>query len=193
MKLKLLSVVAIGVGLLAVSKVIRAAMLGDKNQPSATAHTYVLEASQVIPAPLDEVFPFFEDPRNLGVITPPGMGFEILEIENLPMQRGTTIEYRIKPLGIPQRWSTKIVEYKAGRGFADLQLAGPYRYWHHRHTFEEDGNSTIMRDRVEYQMPFSVLGRVLHWLVVKRQLQAIFAYRNDVVGRLFPKPARVRV
>lgn len=38
---------------------------------------YVLEREVVVPRPLDEVFDFFSDPRNLARITPPWLAFEM--------------------------------------------------------------------------------------------------------------------
>jgi ligand-binding SRPBCC domain-containing protein len=159
--------------------------LGADRRTPGSGRMYVLEREERIAAPLDTVFAFFEDPRNLGELTPPGMSFNITDVENLPMQAGTSIRYTITPNGVPMAWLTEIVEYEPGRGFVDLQVAGPYRYWRHRHTFGADGDSTIMRDRVEYQMPFGPLGRLAQALVVARQLDAIFDYRTEAVRRLF--------
>ena len=39
--------------------------------------TYKLEASQLVPRPIDEVFAFFSRAENLGRITPGGMGFDL--------------------------------------------------------------------------------------------------------------------
>lgn len=178
-------VLGIIVAALAALRFTRALFSVDKRSPSSSAHTYVLDHVQTIPAPVDEVFAFFEEPGNLGKITPARMGFEILEIQDLPMQRGTRIEYRIRPLGIPQRWATEIVEYERGKLFVDLQTRGPYRYWRHRHLFDDAGGRTLMRDRVEYQLPLGVLGRLAHALVVARQLRQIFYYRADAIAREF--------
>ena len=175
----------ISVGLFAIVRFGRAVFSGDKRRSSSTAHTYVLETRQMIPAPIDRVFPLFEDPHNLGKLTPARMGFEILNIDHLPMQRGTTIEYRIKPFGVPQRWGTEIQEYESGERFVDLQTRGPYRYWRHQHSFKDDGGRTLMRDRVEYQMPLGLLGRFAHALVVAREVRRIFDYRADAITQMF--------
>jgi len=41
----------------------------------------------------------------------------------------------------------------------------------------EQGNSTQMFDTVVYGIPLSYLGRAVHGLFVKNQLQDIFCYR----------------
>lgn len=182
-------VLGVLLGLAVLERALRAAFSGDRRRPSDSAHTYVLESTQTIPAPVGQVFPFFEDPQNLGKITPARMRFEILDIQNLPMQRGTKIEYRIRPLGIPQSWETEIVEYEPGRLFVDLQTRGPYRFWRHRHTFADVDGATLMRDGVQYQMPLGPIGRLVHFLFVSRMLRDIFDYRERVVRETFQSSA----
>src|SRR4030042_1370033 len=109
----------------AAARLLAAVSGGEKRRPSKRDHLHVLERSQLIPAPRDELFLFFEDPGNLARITPKRMGFEITGLEKLPMQRGTKIEYRIRPLGMPQRWVTEILEYRPQREFVDVQTKGP--------------------------------------------------------------------
>ncbi|HEY5639770.1 MAG TPA: SRPBCC family protein [Dehalococcoidia bacterium] len=149
----------------------------------------VLEREAIIPAPRDEVFPFFEDPRNLAKITPRSMGFTIREIDDLPIKPGFRIEYTIKWLGLPLKWVTLIEEYDPPRGFTDVQARGPYRSWRHSHSFEDLGDRTLMRDRVQYELPFGILGSAAHRLIVARQLERIFDHRARRIRRLFASAA----
>ena len=74
--------------------------------------------------------------------------------------------------------------------FVDEQVKGPYRYWHHLHTFDEVEGGTLVRDIVHYAVP---LGFVLHPLLVRRDLSRIFAHRRATMSRIFtpatPQPA----
>lgn len=148
-------------------------------------HRYLLERSQRVPAPVQDVFRFFEDPHNLARITPPWVGFEVLHVERLPLEAGSTNDYRIRWLRIPLRWRGLIVEYEPGRRFTDTQTSGPYRYWRHEHSFEDLGGGTLVRDRVEYKLPFGFVGRLMHALLVARQLREIFDYRSRVIEQIF--------
>lgn len=147
---------------------------------------YTLEREQIVPGPRDLVFAFFIDPRNLSEVTPPWVRFEITQLEQAPLAGGTMQEYRIRWLGLPLRWESLIAEFEDGRRFTDEQTRGPYRYWRHEHIFEDaDGDSTLVRDRVQYQLPFGVLGAIAHELVIRRQLRAIFDYRAGVIDDVF--------
>ena len=58
--------------------------------------TYILRREQWIPRPIDEVFAFFADARNLEEITPPWLGFRILAMSTGSIAEGTAIRYRLR-------------------------------------------------------------------------------------------------
>ncbi len=97
--------------------------------------TYTLERTQLIPRPLREVFPFFSEANNLEAITPAFLQFKILTPGPIALQAGTLIDYRIRFLGIPMYWRTRIETFDPPVRFTDTQVRGPYRLWHHTHEF----------------------------------------------------------
>jgi len=141
------------------------------------APEYVLRRQQWVPQPVAEVFTFFADPHNLARITPRWLGFHIVAMQPPTMRAGTLITYRMRWFGVAYRWRTLIAEWVPDERFVDLQLNGPYILWHHTHTFEECRGGTLMKDCVHYRLPFGPWGVLLHRLIVKRQLDAIFDYR----------------
>lgn len=147
---------------------------------------HTLARTQCVAAPLDEVFPFFATPENLETITPPLLRFEMLTPRPVEMREGALFDYAIRTRGVPLRWTTLITKYEPPHRFVDVQLRGPYGYWHHTHTFAEtaDGGTSI-GDEILYQMPFGPLGRLAHWAVVRRDLERIFAYRRQVIAERF--------
>ena len=149
---------------------------------------YRLERSQTVPRPRPEIFAFFCDAANLGKITPPFVGFEMLTRAPLVIGEGTLIDYKIRLYGIPVRWQTRIETFEQGVAFTDIQLKGPYRRWHHRHTFTDVPGGTRMDDVVDYEMPLGVLGRIAHALFVARSLEQIFEYRRKVMADMFGAP-----
>lgn len=143
---------------------------------------------QSIPRPPAEVGAFFEDPRNLQRITPPWLGFRITAAPSTTIARGSRIDYRLRLWGIPVRWHTLIARSDPGWGFVDTQERGPYRSWIHTHTFTPTVTGVMMEDRVDYELPFGLLGAAAAPFVAV-QLRAIFAYRREMVTRIFvPSP-----
>lgn len=145
---------------------------------------YVLERRQFIPRPSPEVFAFFADASNLESLTPTFLHFRILTALPIAMRAGTLIEYRLKLYGLPVYWRTRIETWEPTRGFSDLQLAGPYKYWHHTHMFEPVHGGTWMSDRVVYEVGWGPLGWLAYKLFVRRSLERIFDYRRDQIGKL---------
>lgn len=134
--------------------------------------------------PLAEVFAFFSDARNLELITPDWLKFQVLTAP-ARIESGVHIQYRLKWHGIPLRWTTEITRWNPPHDFQDIQLSGPYKLWHHTHSFEERNGGTQMRDVVEYALPFGLFGSLAHWLQVRRNVEQIFDYREERVRAMF--------
>ncbi len=138
-----------------------------------------------MPRPLREVFAFFSDAQNLEALTPPWMRFHILTPQPIEMFPGTLIDYRLRWHGIPLRWQTQIARWEPPDHFEDVQLKGPYRLWHHTHRFEAFAGGTRIHDLVRYALPFGILGRMVHALSVRRNVEEIFAYRQAKIREMF--------
>lgn len=136
---------------------------------------------------MPDAWDFFSRPENLDILTPPEMAFQILGGDLPRMFAGQIICYRIRlaPM-LWVRWVTEITHVEEGRSFVDEQRAGPYKFWHHRHSFRADGpDHIVMDDLVHYALPFGPLGSVAHAAYVRRQLARVFAYRRQVLADRF--------
>ncbi|HWD97409.1 MAG TPA: SRPBCC family protein [Bryobacteraceae bacterium] len=136
------------------------------------------------PPGIRETFAAFESPYNLARITPPWLNFRVTTPGRIAMRAGAEIDYAIRRLGLPIKWTTRIVEYEPPRRFVDEQIRGPYRLWRHRHTFRESAAGTVISDCVDYRLPFGILGAAAHALLIRRQLIAIFRFRQQAIARL---------
>ncbi len=154
--------------------------------------TYRLERSVSVPVSLREAFAFFEDPYNLARLTPPWLSFRITSPERIHMRKGAEITYRIRWLGMALNWKTVIAEYEPPFFFVDEQASGPYAFWRHRHDFKPAECGAIVSDSVEYALPFGQLGRLAHYFVVRRQLEGIFDYRQEALGRILTGTATAK-
>jgi ligand-binding SRPBCC domain-containing protein len=141
-----------------------------------------LSRSAVVGRPLEEVFAFFSDARNLEALTPPWVGFRILTPTPITMEVGRLIDYRIRIRGLPVRWTTEITVWDPPHRFVDEQLRGPYRLWVHEHRFESRGDETVVTDNVRYAV-FG--GRLVNRLFVRRDVERIFDYRAERLPDLF--------
>ncbi len=146
---------------------------------------YVLERSQRVALPVEAVFAFFAEARNLEAITPPWLGFRVVTPGAIAMREGALIDYRLRLHELPMRWRTRIAVWDPPRRFVDVQVRGPYSLWEHTHSFEPVDGGVEIRDRVRYALPLGPLGRLAHALFVRRDLERIFDFRaRAVAGRL---------
>ncbi len=148
-------------------------------------HTYLLHREQMVPKPLASVFDFFAKAENLGAITPPWMRFSFASPPPAKMKRGVIIRYALRVHGFPISWVTEIERWDPPFEFVDVQKKGPYRLWRHKHTFSEASGGTRVVDDVHYALPLGILGRVVHALQVRKDVQQIFDYREQQIRERF--------
>jgi ligand-binding SRPBCC domain-containing protein len=147
---------------------------------------YTLHAKQNLPISINEAWGFLSNPKNLKVITPDYMGFNIQSGADRPMFTGQIIEYIVTPiLGIKTNWVTEITHVAEDKYFVDEQRFGPYALWHHKHFLKEIDGGIEMEDLLHYKLPFGFLGQLVHPFLVKPKLDEIFEYRKNKLVELF--------
>jgi ligand-binding SRPBCC domain-containing protein len=147
---------------------------------------YCLKYSQKLPLSLEESWSFFSSPTNLSILTPDYLNFKITSLESETMYAGQIIVYDIHPiLNLPIKWVTEITHVEKPYYFIDEQRFGPYKFWHHEHRFKSIDNGIEMVDLIYYQLPFGILGKTLHAIKIKKDLEEIFAYRKVKLENLF--------
>ena len=149
---------------------------------------YTLKATQFLPISKNKAWEFLSSPKNLKIITPEYMGFDILSGADRKMYPGQIIQYIVTPvMGIKTKWVTEITHVKEGEYFVDEQRFGPYALWHHKHFIKEVEGGVEMEDIIDYKLPFGFLGQLLHPILVKPKLNEIFSYRKEKLRVLFEK------
>ena len=143
---------------------------------------HTLDAELFLPHPREKVFPFFSNAHNLQQITPPFLKFEVLTPPPIEMKVGTLIDYKLRVHGLPLRWQSEITAWEPPFRFVDEQRHGPYRKWKHTHTFEEKPGGTLCLDHVEYAV---LGGALIERLFVRRDVQKIFEYRQQMLREIF--------
>jgi len=160
-----------------------------------------------IAEPPDRIFHFFADPDNLPRIMRPSQQARIERVELVPPPphdrqpvealAGTGSELYLSFRAVPWHsarilWHARIVEFEWNRYFRDVQVEGPMNYWTHRHEVEPstcDGrDGTLVRDLVEYDPGFGVLGALGDALFIRHALRTVFNYRQQALKRLLVPP-----
>lgn len=144
-----------------------------------------IRVRQWLPKPLNDIFPFFQNEKNLETLTPPFLNFHVVGKSTREIKSGTLIDYQLKLHGLPIRWRTEIISWNPPVMFVDNQIKGPYALWHHTHTFEDLGGGTLMTDRVQYRVPMGLLGKFTAGPFVTSDVTKIFEYRKVKARELF--------
>jgi ligand-binding SRPBCC domain-containing protein len=146
--------------------------------------THMFRTKIELPRARERIFPFFADAANLERLTPPELGFRILSAPPIVLRQGTLIKYRLRILGVPFEWVTRITVWDPPREFVDEQVRGPYRRWVHQHLFVETSFGTRMHDAVTYELPLFPFGEIAA-PIVRLQIRRIFAFRGRVLEKTF--------
>ena len=134
---------------------------------------YVLQTKILIPAPRNEVFAFFSQPKNLGVLTPSAMKFRSSG-QNEDLGTGAIVEHTFTFMRFNLHWKSRIETFEANSRFVDVQETGMYKSWWHEHKFEDVNGHTRVTDTVYYTPP---LGAIANAAMVSNRLKEVFAYR----------------
>lgn len=144
-----------------------------------------LTSRQWLPLAQEELFGFFGDAYNLEEITPTFLRFRVLTVSTPEVRRGTIIRYRLSLHGLPLWWRTVIDRWEPPVCFTDRQESGPFRLWVHDHEFIPQDGGTLIVDRVRFRARFHRLLKtpLLGW--IRRDLERIFTYRQEVIAQRF--------
>ncbi|SDQ99298.1 SRPBCC family protein [Natronobacterium texcoconense] len=128
------------------------------------------ERRTTVRAPLEEVWDFHSRVSGLEALTPDWLDLRVEavigpdgEADPDVLEPGSEVALSIRPFGVGprQHWTSVITDRKRQDGtayFRDEMVYGPFDHWIHTHTFYADGDRTILRDHVEYDLPLGPLG-----------------------------------
>ena len=144
-----------------------------------------MKAYHWLKAPRERVFDFFSEAANLETLTPDWLNFKIEKVSDPKITKNTLIYYKLKVRGIPIRWKTLIEEFNSGNFFVDRMLKGPYKNWHHTHTFSELEGGTLIYDQVYYTLPAGIIGNFVALIWVTSDILKIFNFRKTKISEIF--------
>tara|TARA_Y100001934_G_scaffold67083_1_gene83241 strand:- start:231 stop:716 length:486 start_codon:yes stop_codon:yes gene_type:complete len=147
---------------------------------------FKLKYSQKLPISLNEAWDFLSSPKNLELITPRHMDFNITDWDEKKAYPGQIIQYTVKPLlGVKINWVTEITQVKDKEFFIDEQRFGPYSFWHHKHFLKEIENGILIEDVIHYKIPLGPIGVLINFLFINSKLNSIFKYRKQELIKIF--------
>ena len=153
------------------------------------------QSEQWLPYPVEHVFAFFSNPDNLPRLMPAWQQARISKATLIPplgapagskaAGAGSRITLSFRPVPfspIRLSWDAEIDQFAWNDHFCDLQLRGPFHFWHHCHRVSPETRNgvpgTLLTDDLHYEMPLGLLGTFANWLAISGQIRATFAFRH---------------
>lgn len=141
------------------------------------ANTRRFEKTSTLPATLDALLRFHEDPRALARLTPPPIVMRLHRDERRSLSEGE-IEFTLWFGPIPIRWIARHEPGPTPHSFADSQIKGPLAYWRHEHIFGEAEGGVRLTDRITLAHRRGPLGILTRLAFDGLPLRILFAYRH---------------
>ncbi|MDX1349348.1 MAG: SRPBCC family protein [Putridiphycobacter sp.] len=92
-----------------------------------------------------------------------------------------SVTWRAKHLGVYQKMTSKITEYKKNEYFVDEMVEGAFKEFRHEHHFENVNEKTIMTDHFDFVSPFGILGKIVDVLFLKKYMAELLTKRNHTI------------
>ncbi len=147
------------------------------------------EGSVFVKGGVREVFAFHANPGNAARVAPTWARVLRVDAEGVAAVGGR-VRLRVAAFGLPQEWVVRWEIVEPPRGdpvrarLVDVAERSPFAVWRHEHEFAAEGTGTRMTDRVEWELPFGVAGRmaapVAAWV-----LRRMFAWRHRATAARF--------
>ena len=145
----------------------------------------VIRSRGWVPAPVDTVFTFFDDPANLSRLMPPPVAIRLVSIEPAPPRPGSvfTFRYGLGPFG--RLWTVRLVDRVPGERFADETISGPLARFIHSHTFTPSrGGGTWIEDRIDFHVgPDGTMGTIVDF-VAGIVMRLTFVWRHAMQRKI---------
>jgi ligand-binding SRPBCC domain-containing protein len=92
-----------------------------------------------------------------------------------------TVTWRGKHFGFYLTHKSRMTAMDLYDYFVDEMEEGKFKTFRHEHFFEEENGITTMKDKLQYETPFGILGKLFDVLFLKRHLTQFILERNKIL------------
>lgn len=98
-----------------------------------------------------------------------------------------TVTWRGKHFGFYLTHKSRITVMNFYDYFVDEMERGKFKSFKHEHFFEEENGITIMKDKLHYETPFGIFGKLFDFLFLKKHLTNFLLERNKILKEVSEK------
>lgn len=147
-----------------------------------------IHLSTTINAPIKEVF---DRSRDIGFHTQSVSNTQEEVIHGIAtglINKEETVTWRGKHFGFWFTHRSLITDLKKPYYFVDEMIEGTFKSFRHEHHFDNVDNQTIMKDKLSYEVPYSILGRLFDYFFLKKYMTQFLKSRNHVIKKSLITP-----
>ena len=132
----------------------------------------------LLEADIQEVWNFHSSAEALSLLTPPDRKIRWVS-NDFSVREDAVHQFRVTVGPFRITWKAKLSAIDPPHGFVDTALKSPFKTWTHKHEFVSHPAGTLIRDTIEYVPPFGILGGLINWLFISKDIDRLFAFRHD--------------
>jgi len=95
-----------------------------------------------------------------------------------------TVTWRGKHFGFYLNHKSIISAMEIPSYFVDEMIEGKFKYFKHEHSFIDGNGFVMMIDKIQYQTPYGIFGKLFDVLFLKKHLTNFITERNKVLKEL---------
>jgi ligand-binding SRPBCC domain-containing protein len=138
-----------------------------------------------VPAEERTVFAYVTSPKATEELVPPSWGLSLLRQSTVRPAEGSTLDFRLRVLGLPLRGRNLILAWKEGRHATYTLQRGLFPFWQRELSVEKLGDGSLMKERILYRPPLGWFGSLVAWFFLRPRLQGAGAYRRRRLIQFF--------
>ncbi|ALJ03762.1 cell division protein [Pseudalgibacter alginicilyticus] len=97
------------------------------------------------------------------------------------IEKGEWVSWEATHFGFVQHLTSKITAFDAPNYFVDEMVLGVFKSFKHEHIFKEVLGKTIMTDRLYFEPPLGILGKIANLLFLKRYMKKLLKTKNRLL------------
>lgn len=100
------------------------------------------------------------------------------------INKGETVTWRGKHFGFYLTHKSIISAMNLYDYFVDEMVEGKFKSFKHEHSFIDGNGFVLMIDKIQYQTPYGIFGKLFDVLILKKHLTNFITERNKVLKEL---------
>lgn len=92
-----------------------------------------------------------------------------------------TVTWQARHLFKTRQFTSKITAMERPVFFVDEMIKGDFKSFNHEHHFKTTDNGTIIIDKLRFETPYGIFGKLLNSIFLKSYLERLLVKRNEVI------------